>query len=167
MYSFDVLDNGRGGCHLYHYSAHFYNSPTAWQYWNKGKTSCVWQSNTRLIQLLPNLPSEVGHIFLSFHCRGGNANANPELSSYGFKWSWITRVLHLLQGTGLDCWANTQASPQRLQERPEEGNLVNISCITRVEEPEPDTTSPSTTASLAPAPNPTELETDLNNGNLY
>ena len=70
----------------------------------KGNTSCVWQSNTRLIQLLPNLPSEVGAIFLSFRRRGGNANANPELTSHGFKRCNIARALYLLQRTGLDPW---------------------------------------------------------------
>jgi hypothetical protein len=82
----------------------------------KGNTSCVWQSNTRLIQLLPNLPSEVGAIFLSFRRRGGNANGNPELTSHGFKRCNIARALYLLQRTGLDPWIFFL--PQRLQEWP-------------------------------------------------
>jgi hypothetical protein len=50
----------------------------------KGNTSCVWQSNTQLQLLLPNLPSEVGHIYLSYR-RGGGNDSNPELSSHRFE----------------------------------------------------------------------------------
>jgi hypothetical protein len=105
----------------------------------KGNTSCVWQSNTRLIQLLPNLPSEVGVIFLSFCRRGGN----PELTSHGFKRCNIACALYLLQRTGLDPWTSTQVSPQCLQEWPEEGNLVRVGSVTRVEERESETQSTS------------------------
>jgi hypothetical protein len=121
----------------------------------KGNTSCIFQPNTRLNRLLPNLPSEVTHIFLSYRrnqdTTGNGAAETPRLSSYGFRRVRIERVLRLLKATGLSCWANATIDEQRLAAWPaEEGNLMNVRGVTFVDSPNPDE-SDTAAANLSPS----------------
>jgi hypothetical protein len=76
----------------------------------------------------------------------------------------------LLQATGLDCWNNsTQIIPERLSAWPEEGNLVNLTSITRVDEDDCEHSefASSSSSTMAPPGESEAHDTELNNGGLY
>jgi len=82
-------------------------------------------------------------------------------------------MLHLLQRTGLEVWRRTRIDQTRLEAWPEEGNLVHVDGVTRVEEPESATMTEAATttdgdAMMTDADATRDVAPDeVDNGELY
>jgi hypothetical protein len=68
----------------------------------------------------------------------------------------------------LECWRDIEIRPERLQEWPEDGNLMDLDGVTRVEEAESES-DPADPAAASDASNNDSQEqvTNLSNGELY